>query len=135
MFGMLARLSPDVSVMLRPQRTFAYLNRLSNERSAWLFWRRPLLVVLIYCCGFSLMTEGRLSLHLAGSTAMYWLFLPLVEIAGLVAVQRGRLEARVIDRFFTGHGPWLLFVIAFSAYASSSSGAVTAPFVFRFWLV
>jgi len=70
------------------------------------------------------MTEGRLSLHLVGSPAIYWMFLPIVEIAGLVAVYRGRLESQTVDRFFTGHGPWLLFIIVFAAYASSPSAAV-----------
>src|SRR5262245_7388365 len=130
---MLSRFSPDVSVMFRPKNTFAELSCLPCDSGVWIFWRRPLLVVLLYCCGISLMTEGRLSLHLIGSPAIYWMFVPLVEIAGLAATERGRLEARVIDRFFTGHGPWLLFVIAFAAYASSPSGAVGTPTVFTFW--
>ena len=121
--------------MFRPKRAFAELGRLTDRKGHWLFWRRPLLVVLIFCCGISLMTTGRLSLHLVGSTAIYWSFLPLVEIVGLVAVLRGWPDARVADRFFMGHGPWLLFMIAFAAYASSPAAAIGTPAVFTFWEV
>jgi hypothetical protein len=132
---MLERLSPDVSVMFRPKKTFAELGLLPHRSGAWLFWRRPLLFVLVFCGGISLMTAGRLSLHLVGSPAIYWMFLPVVEIAGLVAAQRGRLEARLVDRFFTGHGPWFLFIIAFAAYASSPSSVVMTPTTLNLWVL
>src|SRR5262245_60988506 len=131
--SVLARLSPDVSVMFRPKKTFAELGLLPRRPGAWLFWRRPLLFVLVFCCGISLMTAGRLSLHLVGSPAIYWMFLPVVEIAGLAAVHRGRVDARLVDRFFTGHGPWFLFIIAFAAYASAPSGVIETPRVLTFW--
>jgi hypothetical protein len=117
---MLSRLPPEVWVMLRPKQAFAE-PQVAGGR--WLYWRRPLRLVLILCSGISLLTTGRFSLHVAGSTAIYWSFLPLVEIAALAAAQRRWPEACVVDRFFIGHGPWQLFIIAFAAYGSSPAGA------------
>jgi hypothetical protein len=127
---MLSGLSPEVRVMLRPKQAFA---EPQLESGRWLYWRRPLLLLLILCSGISLLVTGRFSMHVTGSTALYWSLLPLVEIAGLAAVQRGWPEARAVDRFFMGHGPWLLFIIAFAAYGSSEAGAVGTPAGFTFW--
>jgi hypothetical protein len=131
--NMLSRLSPDVRAMLRPKQAFA--EPPDEAGGPWLYWRRPLLLLLILCSGISLLTTGHFSLHVIGSTAIYWSLLPLIEIAGLAAVQRGWPEARAVDRFFMGHGPWLMFIIAFTAYGSSSAGAVQGPDVFTFWVV
>jgi len=89
--------------------------------------------VLILSTSISLLTSGHFSLHLAGSTAIYWAFVPLVQMAGLVAVWRVWPEARLVDRYFTGHGPWLLWLIAFAAYNSSPAGAIDSPAAFTFW--
>src|ERR1700691_1611930 len=97
MTSVISRWSAEVRVMLRPKQAFAEPHL---EDGRWLYWRRPLLVVLILCSGISLLVTGRFSLHVVGSTAIYWSFLPLVEIAGLAAVQRRWPEARVVDRFF-----------------------------------
>jgi hypothetical protein len=127
---MFSRLSPELQIMLRPKQAFA---ELLPEDSRWLYWRRPLLELLILCSAISLLVTGRFSLHATGSSAIYWSFLPLVEIAGLAAVQRGWPAARVVDRFFMGHGPWLLFIIAFAADVSWSSRGVRTPVEFAFW--
>jgi len=130
---MLSSLSPEIQIMLRPKRTLLELNKLPLEDGRWLLWRRPLFVLLILCCSFSLMTSGRLSLHLVASTAIYWSFLPLVQILGLIAVERGHLKAGTIDRFFMGHGPTLLLVTAFAAWTSSTAGIVLSPASVDFW--
>jgi len=73
---------PEVEILLRPKRTLLELSKLPLEDGRWLLW--PLFVLLILCCSFSLMTSGRLSLHLVASMAIYWSFLPLVQIFGLI---------------------------------------------------
>ena len=118
--------------MLRPKQAFPELHPMGGR---WLYWRRPLLLLLILSSGISLLTTGHFSLHVAGSTAIYWSALPLAEIVGLAAAGRRWPEAGAVDRFFTGHGPWLLFIIAFAAYGSSQAGALGTPAVFRFWEV
>ena len=66
------------------------------------------------------MDSGRLTLRLALPASCYWTFVPLVEIVALFlaspAARRIRPWQQTIDLFFTGHAPWLLWLIAFSAY-------------------
>lgn len=61
------------------------------------------------------MGTGILTLRLAVPAAIYWSFVPLVELAGLEIALRGRLRADVIDDFFAAQGPWLLWLAAFAA--------------------
>jgi hypothetical protein len=79
-----------------------------------------LLVALFFGCAISLMDGGRLTLRLALPAAFYWTFVPLVETLALFATSRAARRAgpwpRTIDLFFMGHGPWLLWLVAFSAY-------------------
>lgn len=99
----------------------------------WLAWKRPILTTLLFSCGISLLTESRLSLHLVGSTAIYWTFLPLCGLLGLAAVHRGWPDPAFMDRFFLTYRPWLLFVIAFAAVGSSPEGTLMTPASFTFW--
>ena len=100
----------------------------------WIALRRPLLVAVVLGCAMSLMTSGRLTLRLAAPAAVYWSFVPLLEIAGLAAVCGKRLRARTIDTFFAGHGPWLLCVTLFAAWwafvpAVKVFGQTTYPWI------
>lgn len=126
------RFSPEIGVMLRPQKTFAAPSLGAVSNPGWLGWRRPLFTVLIFSCCISLLTQSRLSLHIVGSTAIYWSLVPFTAIAGLAAVQRGWPKAQAVDRFFVGYAPWLLWMIAFAIYGP---GAVGTPAAFTFWEV
>jgi hypothetical protein len=125
------RLSPEIRVMLSPKRGFA---EAKESGGRWLYWRRPILLVLSMCTAISLLVTGRLSLHVVGSTSLYWSFLPLIEIAGIAVAERRWPKSAMVDRFFWGHGPWLMFVIALTAYASSESGRLPSQAMFRFWI-
>jgi hypothetical protein len=65
------------------------------------------------------MTSGRLSLRLAVPAAIYWSFVPLLQIAALAVVwPRKRSEhsfAQAIDRFFASQIPWSLWLCLFAA--------------------
>lgn len=84
----------------------------------WLYCRRPLLFLLVLCSGISVMTTGRFSLDLVGSTAIYWSFLPLIETLALAVAEHKWPQANTVDRFFMGFGPWMLFAAAFAGYAA-----------------
>jgi hypothetical protein len=90
-----------------------------TTRALWLACRRPLLVGFVFGCAVSLMTAGRLTIRLAAPATIYWSFVPLVEIAGMAAVWRGKSPAvswaHAIDLFFRGHLPWCLWVTGFAA--------------------
>jgi len=107
------------------------------SNSVWLALRRPLTVACCLGCAVSLMATGALTLRLALPAAVYWSFVPLVELAGLAVAVRGQLRAEVIDDFFAAHGPWLLWVAAFTALwtfvpAPAVIGQTGFP---RFWYV
>jgi hypothetical protein len=81
----------------------------------WIALRRPLLTVAMLGCAMSLMTSGRLTLRIAGPAAVCWSFVPLLEIASLAAVCGRGVSAQLIDRFFEGQWPWLLWLTVFAA--------------------
>jgi hypothetical protein len=65
------------------------------------------------------MTSGRLSLRLAAPAALYWSFVPLLQIAALAVVWPWKGSkvsfARAIDCFFASQDPWSLWLCAFAA--------------------
>jgi hypothetical protein len=81
----------------------------------WTGARRPLLMAAVLGCAISLMTAGRLTARLIGPAAVYWSFVPLLQIAGLWVVCRGAPGAKRIDRFLASNAPWLLWTTAFAA--------------------
>jgi hypothetical protein len=85
----------------------------------WLACRRPLFVAFIIGCAVSLLTSGRLTLRLVLPATLYWTFVPLAEIAGLVFVWRARPPGaslpHAIDRYFRNSLLWLLWLTVFAA--------------------
>jgi len=112
-------LSPEVAVMLTPAQAYQTLVGQPAGSGIWLVLRRPLLFIWIFGCAVSLLTSGRLTARLVVPGAMYWSFVPLLEIAALAAVcrrQRRKISlALAVDLFFTGFGPWLLWLAGFAA--------------------
>lgn len=68
----------------------------------------------------------------------WWSFVPLVETGALAAVcwsdRRILSFTRAIDLFFTGHGPWSLWLIGFSAIWSFFSPATAVSLTRAVWL-
>jgi len=92
--------------------------RLALQAADTRWWRRPLILAVALGCMVSLITSGRLTLRLAAPATIYWSFVPLCEIGSLAVVWRRRDKiplSRAIDLFFTGHGPWFLWLTAFAA--------------------
>jgi hypothetical protein len=83
--------------------------------SVWIAVRRPLAVALGLGCAISLMATGTVTPRLALPAALYWSFVPLLQIVGLAAALRKLPCAETIDDFFSGHGPWLLWLALFAA--------------------
>jgi hypothetical protein len=80
----------------------------------WLGLKRPLLLAFLIGCTVSFLTAGTLTLRLLVPGMICWSFVPLVEIAALAAVcwnDRGGVSfSSLIDSFFTGYRPWLLWL-------------------------
>ena len=115
--------SIDARALVRPTRTFQALAAGQTSESIrsplWTAVRRPLFLCLVISCVISLLSASVASIRLIGETALYWLFVPLVEILALAIViwrRRGsRTFASLIDAFFTGHAAWTLLLLFIGA--------------------
>jgi hypothetical protein len=110
--------SPDVWVMLRPAMAYQWLVRQKIDEGNWTAAQRPLFMIVLLGCLVSLVTAGSLSMRLFAAGAINALFVPLLEIGVLVGLWRGKRTipfSRTVDLFFMGHGPWVLYLLVFSA--------------------
>jgi len=98
--------------------------------SAWMALRRPLLQAFVMGCAASLMTSGRLTWRLALPATIYWMFVPLCEIASLAVVtRRAKMPlARLIDPFLASATGWLLLMLVFAG-----AWALAPPLVVWSW--
>jgi hypothetical protein len=102
--------------MLRPALGFKRLVELP-EAKTWNSLRRPLLVGLMSGCMFSLWASQRLTLrHLVDGTLNGSLLL-FGQFIAMAFVRRGTTisYSRAIDLYFSGFGPWLVWMIGMSA--------------------
>src|SRR4051812_7130134 len=109
--------SDDVAVMLRPFRVYAELAAANDERPQRVVASRALFFLFVIGAFVSFITAGRLVPFHVASTMIFWVFLPAVQGLVLAAVARVFLPApapiwRALALYFTGHGPWLLFLTA-----------------------
>ena len=134
--GVLLSGSSDAWVMLTPRSAYRTLTRQPTTTGGiWLAVRRHLFLAFLLGCTISLITSEGLSWRLAGSAAIYWSFVPLVEAGALIALagrnRTGLSLPRMIDLFFSGHGPWSLWLIGLSAiwsfFPPARAYALTSP--------
>src|SRR6185503_10095199 len=89
--------------------------------------KRPLLVAFFLGCTVSYLTARTLTLRLIVPSMVYWSFVPLIQIAALAAVcRRDRqkiLFPELIDSFFRGYSPWLLWLAGLCAISCLLSPA------------
>lgn len=90
-----------------------------------LYWRRPLLIVLMTTCGASLLTRGYVTLHILGSAAVYWSLLPFSGFLGLLATDRRWPEPQRVHDFFRGYLPWMIWL--------TLAIAINQPAAYLFW--
>src|SRR5262245_54501626 len=91
----------------------------SRLMSAWLALKRPLLLAFFLGCTVSFLTSRMLTLRLVVPAMIYWSFVALIEIAALAAVcrrdRKNILFPKLIDSFFRGYSPWLLWLVGVCA--------------------
>lgn len=106
-------------IWFHPAAAFRALRDLPVAANRWTVFRRALLVAAVLGCCISLMTEGRLTLRLAAPSAIWWSFVPLLQIGCAAAahrIARPKLSlARTIDLSFLALGPWALWLIGYAA--------------------
>jgi hypothetical protein len=95
--------------------------------SAWLGFKRPLFLAFFLGCTVSFLTARTLTLRLVMPEMVSWAFVPLVEVAALAAVCRRDCRStpfvELIDSFFSGYSPWLLWMTGICAIWSLLSPA------------
>lgn len=115
--------STDWRVMFHPAAAYQQLAEAPAAPGAWLAVRRPLLFAFVLGCAVSMTASGRLTLRLVVPTTAYGLLMALVEVLSLAVVREKTAMpfSRSLDLFFTGFGPWLLWLLPFAtiwAFAS-----------------
>jgi hypothetical protein len=97
--------------------------------NAWLALKRPLLLAFFLGCTVSFLTVRTLTLRLVIPGMIYWSFVPLIEVAALAAVcwsdRRNVSFPHLINSFFSGFRPWLLWLTGMCAIWSLLSPAAT----------
>jgi hypothetical protein len=95
--------------------------------SAWLGFKRPLFLAFVLGCTVSFLTARTLTLRLVVPEMVSWAFVPLIEVAALAAVcrrdRRNTPFVELIDSFFSGYSPWLLWMTGLCAIWSLLSPA------------
>lgn len=100
--------------------------------------RGPVFVALMLGCTISLLASSRLSFGLVLSTSIIWSYVPVAELAALLLVSRnnraGLPSSQLIDPFFAGHAPWLLWILI-AGFGFSFLPFTFAYKLFPFWLL
>jgi hypothetical protein len=124
--------------MVQPRSAFEVLARQPAGGGMWLAVKRPLFLAFLLGCAISLVTSAELNLRLAVGAAICWSFVPLAGMAALIPVcgrnRDGLSLARIIDLFFTGQGPWALWLIGLCVIWSFLAPARAFAFLDPFWL-
>jgi len=120
-------LSPEVLVALWPWTAWRHIAKAPESRH-WL--ARPMFALFVYGCAASLMASGRATLRIALPSMLYATFAPLLQMAALGLLCRGRLPfRRAVELFFAGHLPVSLLMLAFgSTWAFAPAHMVYARF-------
>jgi hypothetical protein len=100
---------PELDVMLSPARAW---RRLAKTPATGNWVAGPLFVAFTLGCAISLIASGRLPLRLVLAGTLCGSFVPILEIISLAVVCRDVMPwRRAAELFFTGHGPWTLWLI------------------------
>jgi hypothetical protein len=121
--------SAEAALLVRPFSTYRALAAARHERT-WRDLVRGVLLELVMVGAFvSLTSAGRLVASHLALTALFWGFLPVLQIgAAAAAVRVAAPRERLIPAlslYFDGLGPWYVFYLALSAMC------LFAPDVYR----
>lgn len=111
--------------MFSPGAAFEALKNCPDGRRRVFALRRPFFLAAFLGCCVTLMAAWRLDLRLVAGETLSWAVLPLLQVfalAGACAFRRRSLRfSRLIDLFFAGFGPWMLWLIGFILAVSVTS--------------
>jgi hypothetical protein len=127
-------MSPEISLMVSPRQTYAWLARRSGRVTMLTPLRRPLLVAIVLGVSTAMGTTGHVTPALVLSTTICWSFVVVLQVGIALAVIAGRARrtvglARALDLYFAAHAPWSLWMLAAVAWAPSAIGRPLTPTV------
>ena len=129
--------SDDARAMVSPSRTFTEMVA-RPPAGAWVAWRRPLLLGFLLASVASLAGAGVLTFRIVAPAFLYWMSVPIVEVAAVTIVTFGRRPragwARLVDAHFAGHAPWTVLLIAIAGSIASFSPPIGWTLVMGVWL-
>lgn len=119
-------------LLLRPGPAFRTLARVVSARGSTL--RGPLRLLLFLSATSSLVASGTLNVRLLADGAISFAFVPVIQLAALAlvwtVVHRPPLRfASVVDLFFAGHAPWLLWLVVVAAVCTVVPPRALSPWV------
>ena len=119
--------------MFSPGPAFEALKHCPDGRRRAPALRRPFFLAVFLACCVTLITAWRLDFRLVAGETVSWAVLPLLQmfaLAGACVFRRRSLPfSLLIDLFFTGFGPWLLWLIGFVLAVSVTSPVRAARWV------
>ena len=129
--------SDDARAIVSPSRTFAEMIARAPA-GAWVAARRPLLLGFVLASVASLAGAGVLTFRIVAPAFLYWMSVPIVEVAAVTAVTASRRPragwARLVDAHFAGHAPWTLLLIAIAGSIASFPPPTGWALVMGVWL-
>jgi len=136
--------SLDAWAAISPAAAFRDIATRPSSHRTWLALRRPLFTAMVLACGVSVLSAGVVTPRIALSAFVYWAYVPLTEMLTVAAVT-WRMKTRppmatVIDRFFIGHAPSTLLMLALAGTLTSLPfdtwwAMLTGPLLWAFALV
>lgn len=119
-------------LLLRPGPAFRVLARQRGAEGSVV--RGPLRLLLFFGAAVSLMASGTLNVRLLVDGAISFAFVPAIQLAALAVVWKvGRRPTRpfasVVDLFFAGHAPWLMWLVAVAAICALVPPRELSPWV------
>jgi hypothetical protein len=125
---------PDSWVAISATQAFQFLTRQPVQSGLWLAVRRPLFVAFVLACDITLIAADPFNPRLVASATIYWAFVPLSEALALILVCWNAAERvpipRLLDLYFTGHAPWLLWFTILSVAWSLQAPHNATTFMF-----
>jgi hypothetical protein len=124
-------LSAEARVLVRPTATYRELATHADEPGAS-FVRKPMFVVFVLGCVVSALASGRFHVWLIVDGALSFAFMPIIDVIALAIVSRvgtrRRMSfARVVDLYFVGFAPWLVWCVALIAIGGTMPPRTVGP--------
>jgi hypothetical protein len=116
-------LSDEAQIMMAPLAAYRRLAAEPPRSGLVTLLRRPALAAVVIGGAVGLTSTGDATVPTLLTTTICWCFVPAVQLvvaASLIALSRPRTGLRlapVLDLFFAGQGPWLLWTLGVAAAA------------------